>query len=108
MGWSAVAELIRIVGQPTIVRLMPALRPARAGVLALFFLVRGRRLGRSPRGVILSLKPDHQLNQLVLAQPLRISAIQAPRGFRDCAPRQNPMGEVGNYAIKPHILKRVG
>ncbi len=31
--------------QPTIVRLMPGLHPARAGVLALFILVRGRRLG---------------------------------------------------------------
>src|SRR5271169_6069735 len=77
MSWSVVAEVIGIVGQPTIVRLMPGLRPSRTGVLAFLFLVGGRRLGRSPRRFIRSLKLDHQLNQLVLAQALQISAIHA-------------------------------
>ena len=68
-----VFELIWIVGQPTIVRFMPGLRPARTGVLAFLFLVGGWRLGRSPRRFVRSLKLDHQLNQLVLAQALQIS-----------------------------------
>ena len=72
-----VAEVIGIVGQPTIVGLMPGLRPSRTGVLAFLFLVGGRRLRRSPRRFVRSLKLDHQLNQLVLAQALQISAIHA-------------------------------
>src|SRR5271157_4608811 len=77
MSWSVVAEVIGIVGQPTIVRLMPGLRPSRTGVLAFLFLVGGRRLRRSPRRFVRSLKLDHQLNQLVLAQALQIGAIHA-------------------------------
>src|ERR1019366_77508 len=77
MSWSVVAEVIGIVGQPTIVRLMPGLRPSRTGVLAFLFLVGGRRLRRSPRRFVRSLKLDHQLNQLVLAQALQISPIHA-------------------------------
>ena len=77
MSWSVVAEVIGIVGQLTIVRLMPGLRPSRTGVLAFLFLVGGRRLRRSPRRFVRSLKLDHQLNQLVLAQALQIGAIHA-------------------------------
>jgi len=76
MSWSVVAERVGIVGQPTIVRLMPGLRPARTRVLRVFsFLVGGRRLRRITRRFGRSLKLDHQLNQLVLAQALQISAI---------------------------------
>src|ERR1019366_8971338 len=82
MGWYVVAEVIGIVGQPTIVRVMPWLRPSRTGVLAFLFLVGGRRLGRSPRRFVRSLKLDHQLNQLVLAQALQISAIHAHMDWR--------------------------
>jgi hypothetical protein len=38
MGWSVIAELIGFVGQPTIVRLMPGLRPARTRILPFLFL----------------------------------------------------------------------
>jgi hypothetical protein len=75
MSWSVVAERVGIVGQPTIVRLMPGLRPARTRVLAFLFFVGGRRLRRITRRFGRSLKLDHQLNQLVLAQALQISAI---------------------------------
>src|ERR1022692_812612 len=75
MSWSVVAEVIGIVGQPTIVRLMPGLRPSRTGVLAFLFLVGGRRLRRSPRRFVRSLKLDHQLNQLVLAQALQMAGL---------------------------------
>src|ERR1017187_2984610 len=75
MGWYVVTEFLGIVGQPTVVRLVPRLRPARTSVLALLFLVRGRRLGRSPRRFIRPLKLQHQINQLVLAQMLQISPI---------------------------------
>ena len=77
MGWFVVTQFVGIVGQPTIVRLMPRLRPARTGVFALLFLVGGGRFRRIARRFIRSLKLDHQLNQLVLAQALQISAIHA-------------------------------
>src|SRR5271157_1366896 len=97
MSWSVVAEVIGIVGQPTIVRLMPGLRPSRTGVLAFLFLVGGRRLRRSPRRFVRSLKLDHQLNQLVLAQALQISAIHA---HMDSEIALRGKG-VGKYAAKP-------
>ena len=77
MGWFVVAEFVGIVGQPTIARLMPGLRPARTGVFALLILVGGGRFRRTARRFIRSLKLDHQLNQLVLAQAPQISAIHA-------------------------------
>jgi hypothetical protein len=77
MDWSVVAEFVGIVGQPTIVRLMSGPRPARTRVLAPLLLVGGRRLRRIARRLVRSLKLDHQLNQLVLAQPLQISAFHA-------------------------------
>ena len=80
-----VAKLIGIVRQPAVVRLMPGLRPARTRVLALFLLVRRRRLGRRARILIGPLKPEHQLDQLLFAELLQITAIHARHGFRDCA-----------------------
>ena len=71
-----VAEVIGIVGQPTS-GAMPGLRPSRTGVLAFLFLVGGRRLRQSARRFLQSLKLDHQLNQLVLAKALQISAVHA-------------------------------
>src|SRR5208283_1343769 len=47
-------------------------------VLALFLLVRRRRLGRIARRLVRPLKLHHQLNQLVLAQALQISAVHTP------------------------------
>jgi hypothetical protein len=88
MGWCVVTKFVGIVGQPTMIRLMPWLRPTRMGVLSLFPLVRGRRLRRTPRCLIRWLEP-RQINQLALAQLLQISAIHGhmdseigPRGKR--------------------------
>ena len=98
MSWSVVAEVIGIVGQPTIVRLMPGLRPSRTGVLAFLFFVGGRRLRRSPRRFVRSLKLDHQLNQLVLAQALRtwiqrLDSLARGRGNQE--PRPDRRAENG-------------
>src|ERR1019366_1509775 len=65
---------------------MPRLRPARTRVLALFFLVRRRRLRRGARVLIGPLKPEHQLDQLVFAELLQISAIHSPMDS-EIAPR---------------------
>src|SRR5208337_3854174 len=120
MSWSVVAELIGIVGQPAIVRLMPGLRPAGTGVLAFLFLVGGRRLRRIARRLVRSLKLDHQLNQLVLAQPLQISAIHAHMDsefalpgkgapeIRSLAPIGTPKMGVGKYQSPLPTMPRRG
>src|ERR1700722_14563585 len=61
-----VAKLIGIVRKPTVVRLMPQLRPAGPRVLALFLFVRRGRLRRRARILIGSLKLEHQLDQCSL------------------------------------------
>jgi hypothetical protein len=56
---------------------MPGLGAARTRVPPLFFLVRRGRLGRRARIFIGPLKLEHQLDQLLLAELLQISAIHA-------------------------------
>ena len=73
-----VPKLIGIIRQPAVVRLMPGLGAARTRVLPLFFLVRRGGLGGRARIFIGPLKLEHQLDQLLLAELLQISAIHAP------------------------------
>ena len=89
-----IADLVGIIRQPPNVRLMPELRPAGSGVLALLLLVRRGRLGRGARGFVGALKPKHQLDQLLLAELLQISPIH-PLMDSDFAARGKG---VGNYA----------
>src|ERR1700733_9019890 len=56
---------------------MPELRPTRTRVLALFFLVRGGRLGRGSRILVGALKLKHQIYQLPFAELLQISPVHA-------------------------------
>ena len=72
-----VAKLVRIIRQPAVVRLMPELRPTRARVLALFFLIRGGRLGRGSRILVGTLKLKHQIYQLLFAELLQISPVHS-------------------------------
>ena len=88
----------------------PGFAPPGRECLALFFLVGRRRLRRSARRLVRSLKLHHQLNQLVLAQPLQISAIhahmdseigvpgKATRISGAAPPIAAPKMGVGNYA----------
>lgn len=78
MGWSVIADFVGIVGEPPIVRLMAGLRTARTGILALLFLVGGRRLRRRARVFLGPLKLQHQFDQLLLAELLQITSIHAP------------------------------
>ena len=70
-----IAKFVRIVRQPTVVRLMPEFRSARTRILALLLLVRRRRLGRRARSLVGPLEPQHQLDQLLFAQLLQITAV---------------------------------
>ena len=89
---NVVAKLIGIVRQPTVVRFMSRLRPARTGILTLLLLVRRRRLGRRARRLVRPLKPEHQLNQLLFAELLQITAIHAAMDSEIAPPRKG----VGN------------
>ena len=77
-GRLMVAEFVGIVRQAPVVRLMPGLRAARTGVLALLFLVRRRRLRGGARRFSGTLKREHKLDQFFPAQALQINAIHAP------------------------------
>src|SRR5450631_2915527 len=48
---------------------------AGLGLLAPLFSIRRWRFGRRARSLVRTLKPKHQLDQIVLAQPLQIIAI---------------------------------
>ena len=66
---------IRIICKPPIMGLMAGLRPARTGVLPRFLLI-GRWRFRRRAGVFLgALEPEHQFDQLLLAEPLQITPI---------------------------------
>ena len=105
-----VAEFIGIVRKPTVVRLMPGLGPARTGVLALFLLVGRRRLRRRARVLLRALEPEHQLDQLLLAEPLQITPIHAAMDLEIALPGKGspeisgialiraPKMGVGNYS----------
>ena len=70
-----VAKRVGIIRQPPSMRLMPGLRATGTGILPRFLPVRRGRLRRRPRCLIRPLQPHHQLNQLILAQTLQITAI---------------------------------
>jgi hypothetical protein len=74
-------------------RLVPGLRPARTRVLALFLLIRRRGLGRGARILIGPLKPEHQLDQLLFAELLQITAIHTPMDSEIAPPGKG----VSNY-----------
>jgi hypothetical protein len=73
-----IAERVSLVCQIPVVRLMTRLRPAGTGVLALFLLVRRRRLGRRARILVRALERQHQFDQLLFAQLLQITAFHQP------------------------------
>ena len=85
IGRPVVTNFVGIFGKTAVMWLVPGLRPARTGVLALLLLIRRWRLRRSARRFLRSLQPQNQINQLVLAQPLQISPVHKPDGFRDRA-----------------------
>src|SRR5665213_858067 len=66
-GGRMVSKLVRIVRQSAAVRFMSGLRPARTRILPRFLLVGRRRLGRGARILVRTLKPQHQIDQLLFA-----------------------------------------
>jgi len=86
-----VEKFVGIVRKPPVVRLMSSLRPARTRILALLLLVRRRRLGRRARILVRPLQTQHQLDQLLFAQLLQITAVHAAMDS-DIAPPRKGVG----------------
>ncbi|GJE58200.1 hypothetical protein MPOCJGCO_0279 [Methylobacterium trifolii] len=65
---------VGIVAHRAAVALVPRLGPAGLGLLAPLFAVRRRWIGRSARSLLRALQPQHQLDQLLAPQPLKIAS----------------------------------
>src|SRR5271157_5953218 len=94
-----IAKFVRIIRQPTVVRLMPEFRSARTRILALLLLVRRRRLGRRARSLAGPLEPQHQLDQLLFAQLLQITAIHRAMDS-EIAPHGKGVGNCADFCIR--------
>jgi hypothetical protein len=70
-------DAVGLLTERPAVAFMPRLGASRLGVLAPRLWVRGRRLGRGARGLLWPLQPQHQLDQLRLAQPLQLVSLHA-------------------------------
>src|SRR4051812_25408895 len=68
--------------------LMTRLGPAGLGLLAPLLAIRGRRLGGGVRGLLRPLQPQHQLDQLLLAQALKLAPAHLTRESAKPAPRK--------------------
>ena len=90
------------------VGLVTELRPAEPSVLAPLFLVRRGRLGRRARILIGTLKPKHQLDQLLLAELLQITPVH-PRTDSEFAARGRGVVKcrIFGYTAKTHTVRAV-
>src|SRR5215212_7588906 len=67
-------DLIGRLAHHPAVALMARLGPARLGFLPLLFAIRRRGLGGGARGLLRPLQAQHQLDQLFLAQTLKLAS----------------------------------
>lgn len=72
-------DLIRIRRQRPLVPFVPGLGPARPGLLAPLLAVARWRLGGCPRGLLRPVQAQHQLDQFLLAQALKITVAHPER-----------------------------
>lgn len=70
---AVVDDPVGILGEDATVAVMARLGSARARLLPPFFAISRRRFGRGPRRLCRPLKLQHQFDQLVLAQALKIN-----------------------------------
>jgi hypothetical protein len=68
---------IRRIAQPSVMPLVAWLGAAGFGRLAPLFAIGRGRLGGGARGLVWPLQPQHQLDQLGLAQTLKLVAAHA-------------------------------
>src|ERR1700712_2063206 len=74
-----VDDLIGIVTHHPAVTFVARLRAAGLGLLAPLLAIRRGRLGGGARGLLRTLQPQHQLDQLLTTQTLKIAATHPTR-----------------------------
>src|SRR4051812_44552267 len=82
---------VGIIADPPAVALVARLGPTGLGLLAPLLAVAGGRLGGGARGRLRPLQPQHQLDQLLPAQTLKLAATHPTRESAK-APRRKGMG----------------
>ena len=85
---------IGILAHPAAMTLVPRLGTTGLGLLPTLLAVRRGRLRRGARSLLRALQPQHQLDQLFAAQPLKIAPAHPTRESAKSDPRKG----VGNYA----------
>ena len=88
-------DRIGIVAQHPAVTLVTRLGAAGLGLRALLLAIRRGRLGRGPRALLWPLQPQHQLDQLLAAQPFQFASAHLTRESAKSDPRKG----VGNYML---------
>jgi hypothetical protein len=86
-------HLVRPIADDPAVAFMARLGAARFGLIPAFFAIRRGRLGGGARGLRWPLQPQHQLDQLFLAQTLKIAAAHDTRESAKLSSRKG----LGNY-----------
>ncbi len=87
-GRAVVDDRVGIFGDDAAVALVAGLGAPGAGLLAPLLAVGGGRLGRRARRLGRALQLQHQLDQLVLAQALEITAAHAAKESAFITPRK--------------------
>jgi hypothetical protein len=86
-------DRIGIVAHHPAVTLVTGLGAAGLGLRALLLAICRGRLRRSARGLLWPLQPQHQLDQLLAAQPLQFASAHPTKESAKSDPRKG----VGNY-----------
>jgi hypothetical protein len=98
-------DLVGVGAERAAIPLVTGLGAARLGLVALLLAVGGGRLGGGARGLLRALQAQHQLDQLLLAQTLKIAAAHLTRESAKSAPGkrlgEHPSGAplVGHAAL---------
>lgn len=86
---------IGILAHPAAMTLVPRLGATGLGLLPTLLAVRRGRLRRGARSLLRALQPQHQLDQLFAAQPLKIAPAHPTKESAKSDPRKG----VGNYNL---------
>jgi len=85
-----VDDAVGLSGQDSVVAFVPRLGPARLRSLPLLLAILRRRLGGGARCLARALQLQHQFDQLVLAQTLKIRTAHADTESARSQPRKAP------------------
>ena len=97
-------DRVGIIAHHAAMALVAGLGPARSGLLAPLFAVCGGRLRGRARGLVRTLQTQHQLDQFLPAQPLKIAA---PHPTKESA-KPDPRKGLGNYGRLLHRAPQHG